>query len=125
MITGRVNLISLLLAASYLLAANAFAAVVTTGVNVHSYASTNVTTSAYVTLVASTPYTTCKVVVQDTSTKIIKLAVGSAGNEVDLATAPVSGMYVLPTCVPASSRISAKAVDASATTGYNILSFLP
>lgn len=89
-----------------------------------SYAVTNVTTSAYVTILASTPVPTSKMIICDTSTHILKLATGSAGNEVDLFTVPVNSCigYSLTTTVPAGTRFSLKAIDASATTGFNTVS---
>ncbi len=106
-------------------AGNAFGAAVTTGVNVFSYAGTNVTTSAYSTLVASTPYDVTKIELCDTSTKVLKIATGAASSEHDAFTVWVSGCVVLPAIIPAGTRLSIKAVDASATAGYNTLSFFP
>jgi hypothetical protein len=39
-------------------------------------------------------------------------------------TVQVSGCVIVPYYLPAGTRLSIKAVDASATTGYNTLSFL-
>lgn len=100
-------------------------AAVTNQVNVLSYASTNVTTGAYVQLIASTPIPTARIEILDTSGKILKLAVGAAGSEVDICSVPVSGSIVLPYYIPAGSAISIKAIDASATSGYNVLSLIP
>lgn len=111
--------------AASLLAAKSFAAVNTANVNVNVYASTNVTTGAYVTLFASTPITTSKLEILDTSGKILKLAVGAAGSEIDLCTVPVSGTVIVPTYIVAGTRISIKAIDASATTGYSVVSLVP
>ncbi len=106
-------------------AATSFGAVVTTGVNVHSYAGTNVTTSAYSTIVASTPYYVSKIQICDTSTKVVKFAIGAASSERDAFTVQVSGCVVLPYIIPAGSRLSAKAVDATASAGYNTIAFIP
>lgn len=103
----------------------AFAAANTTQVNVLSYASTNVTTGAYVTLVASSPVSAGRFQVCDTSTKLLKIATGAASSEIDAFTVQVSGCVIVPYYFPAGTRFSIKAVDASATTGYNTLSFLP
>lgn len=92
-------------------------------INVLAYATTNVTTSAYVTLVASIPACS-KIQILDTSGKILKLAIGAAGSEIDICTCPVTGSIVVPTYIPAGQRLSIKAIDASATTGYNAVSFL-
>lgn len=102
-----------------------FAAANTAQVNVLSYASTNVTTSAYVELVASSPISVSKLQVCDTSTKLLKIATGSAGSETDRFTVQVSGCVVVPYYFAPATRFSIKAVDASATTGYNTLSFIP
>ena len=122
---SRLVTLHVVIALSFLLGAKSFAANVTTGVNVFSYAGTNVTTSAYVTLVASTPYNVSKFQMCDTSTKILKFATGSAGNEVDLWTNTVSGCVLIPVAISAGSRIAVEAVDATASSGYNTLSFFP
>lgn len=96
----------------------------TTQVNVLSYSSTNVTTSAYVALVASTPISVSKLEVCDTSGKILKIASGQSGSELDLFSVQVSGCIVVPYYLPAGSRLSIKAIDATASSGYNVLSFL-
>lgn len=114
-----------LFAASLLGANFSFATVSTVNVNVLVYSSTNVTTGAYVTLVASTPTSVGKLEVCDTSGKILKLAVGVSGSEVDIASVPVSSCLIVPYYIVGGTRIAIKAVDASATTGYNLLSFIP
>ncbi len=101
-----------------------FAAANTARVNVLAYASTNVTTSSYVELVASSPITVSKLQICDTSTKLLKIATGAAGSETDICTVQVSGCVVVPYFITSGTRLSIKAIDASATTGYNTLSFL-
>lgn len=96
-----------------------------TRVNVHSYSSGTVTTSVYVTLIAATAVACNKLEIYDSSTKILKIALGSAGNEVDICSCPVSGIAVIPYYIPKGSRISIIAVDATASTGYNVLSLIP
>ena len=94
-------------------------------IDVHSYATTNVTTSAYVTLDASSPQSTSNLLIVDTSTQLMKLAVGAAGAEVDLCTFQGNGNPVLvPTFVTAGVRLSLKAISASATAGYCTVSYL-
>ena len=100
------------------------AAVNTSQVNVFSYSSTNVTTSAYVTLVSSTPIAVSKIQICDTSTKLLKIASGSAGNEIDLFTVQISGCVIIPIYLIPGLRLSIKAIDANATSGYNTLSFI-
>ncbi len=99
-------------------------AVNTDRVSVRSCASVNVTTSAYSTLIASTAISCSALGITDTSTKILKLAIGEAGAEIDICQCPVSGSVVIPYFIPAGTRISIKAIDANATTGYNITSVL-
>ena len=93
-------------------------------VNYLSYASTNVTTSAYVTLVASSPIDTGHLEVCDSSGKVLKLAIGPANSEVDIAAVPISGCIIINTFIPAGKRLSIKALDATASTGYNTVSFI-
>lgn len=114
---------SILLAAFF--AANAFSAPNTDRVKAHSYASGNVTTSAYTTLIASTAVAAGSLEVCDTSTKLLKLAVGADGVEVDFMTAGPSNCVVVRSYIAPGSRISIKAIDATASTGYNLLSLLP
>ena len=91
-----------------------------------SYAATNVTTGAYVTLVASTPIHVANLVVCDNSGHILKIAVGAAGSEVDLVSVPLNACMVIPVgpILKLGARLSIRAIDASATTGYNVVSFV-
>jgi len=82
-----------------------------------------VSTSAYTTLVSSTP-SFSKIQILDTSGKILKLAIGAVGSEVDICSCPLSSSIIVPIYVPAGQRLSIKAIDANATTGYNVVSFL-
>ncbi len=111
--------------AATLFAAKSFAAGSTVNVNTLAYASTNVTTSSYVQLVAASPMSVAKLQICDTSTKLLKLAIGAASSEVDICTVNISGCVIVPYYIPAGTRISIKAVDANATSGYNSLSFIP
>lgn len=104
---------------------SAIAAPYTAQVHVHSYATTNVTTGAYVQLVAAAPISCAKLEICDTSGKLLKLATGAAGSERDIATVAANACIVVPYFVPVGTRISIEAIDASATTGYNLLSFVP
>jgi hypothetical protein len=99
-------------------------AVNTDQVSVHAYGSGNVTTSAYTTLIAATAVSCGRIAISDTSTKLLKLAIGDADSEIDICQCPVSGIVVIPVYIPAGSRISIKAIDATATTGYNVVSLL-
>lgn len=108
-----------------LICSTVYAAVDTTLVNVLSYAGTNVTTSAYVTLVSSTPISVGRLQICDTSTQVLKIASGSSGNEQDLvAIGGVAGCVTIAEYIPAGVRLSIKAISASATTGFNTVSFL-
>jgi hypothetical protein len=111
----------LLLITSLLFSVSSFAS------NVASlaYASTNVTTSAYVTFVASTPIPTTKIVVCDTSAVLLKMAIGAAGFEVDLLLNPISSCFQfnLTQVIPAGTRISLKAISGTASTGFASVSF--
>lgn len=100
-------------------------AVNTSMVNVLSYSATNVSSSAYVTLFASTPTSVSKLEILDSSGQIMKIALGSAGNEMDICTAPVSGTILLPYFLPIGSRLSIRAVATSASTGYSVVSLIP
>ena len=94
-------------------------------VNSLSYASTNVTTSAYVVLIASTVTSCKKLEIVDSSTKLIKLATGATGSEVDICTAAISGTVIVDQYIPQGTQISIKAIDASATSGYIAVSLIP
>ncbi len=102
-----------------------FAAANTSQVNVLSYSGTNVSTSAYTLLIASTSITASKLQICDTSTKILKVAIGAAGSEKDIVSVPVSSCVVVPYLIPAGSILSIKAIDATASSGYNVVSLLP
>lgn len=93
-------------------------------VNVFSYSTTNVTTSAYVTLLNSTPIAVSKLQIGDSSGEQLKLAVGLAGQEVDICTVPVNGSLVVPIYLIAGQRLSIKSISATASNGYNTVTFL-
>lgn len=92
-----------------------------------SYAGTNVTTAAYVTFVASTPIYASRLMLCDSSGQILKIATGATAAEVDYLLAPLSGCQTvqLPTTLPSGTRLSLRAISASATTGFIAVSFLP
>lgn len=80
--------------------------------------STNITTSAYVQLIAAVGTGINQIEVYNPTTKVLILAVGAAGSEVDLC-------YLFPTAVKEThrvwieggKRISVKADASNATTG--------
>jgi hypothetical protein len=82
------------------------------------YSSVNVTTAAYVQLVAATTYSMKNLRFFDSSGSCMILAIGAAGLEVDTLYIPPggSGTPFLVT-IPAGTRISLKALDTSATSG--------
>lgn len=87
------------------------------------YSSTPITTIAYVQLVASTSNATNSIHIFDSSGQAMVLALGGAGSEVDmLYVQPGGDTYALN--IPASTRVSYKALSGNATIGYLTMSFL-
>jgi hypothetical protein len=84
----------------------------------NNYASTAVTTSAYVQLIASTGSALTRVYLQNTSGSIIKLATGAGGAEVDKLYVGPGSSGVFDITIPASTRVSMEALDATASVGY-------
>jgi len=83
----------------------------------NAYATTNVTTAAYVQVISSVSYATNQVQIQDTSGQIMILALGAPGSEVDTWLIPSTFAGTVNVNIPAGSRVSLKAKTASATTG--------
>lgn len=90
----------------------------------NDYTSTNVLTSAYVQLVASTTDIINKIYVTDSSAQTLKIAVGAAASEVDQFYIAPNFTGVIDLYIPASSRISIKSVSATANTGQLLLSLI-
>jgi hypothetical protein len=87
------------------------------------YSSTNITTSAYVQLVASTSNVVNTVHIFDSSGQAMIFAVGGSGSEVIQVYVPPGGdTFTLH--IPAGSRIAYKALTATASAGYLLMSFL-
>ena len=84
------------------------------------YSTTNITTTAYVQLVASTTLATNYVDIFDSSGQAMILAVGAPGSEVIQAYIPPGGDE-FSLAIPAGSRIAYKALTGNATTGYLLL----
>ncbi len=82
------------------------------------YSSTNVTTAAYVQLIASTANAVNTMCVSDSSGSIMIIATGGAGVEVNRLYLPGGGSGCFNVNVAASTRISLKALDATASSGY-------
>ena len=89
----------------------------------NAYVSTNITTGAYVQLVASTTTATNSIEIYDTSGQILYLATGGVGSEVNLLIIPQGGNGLIPVAIPAGTRISAKAITATANSGYLDIDF--
>lgn len=87
------------------------------------YSSTNITTSAYVQLVASTSNAINSIHIFDSSGQAMILAIGGSGSEVNQLYVPPGG-DTFTFNIPAGTRISYKALSANATTGYLLMSFL-
>lgn len=84
----------------------------------NNYSTTNVTTAAYVQLVASTANNINRLWIFDSSGQDLVLAVGAAAAEVDqIQISPGGWDSSVDLFIPSGSRISIKAVSASATSG--------
>jgi len=91
----------------------------------NNYVSTNVTTSAYTQITASTTGAINRLYIADTSGSAIILATGAAGSEVDqLYIGPGGSDAPYELTIPTSTRISIKALDVNATSGQFILTAL-
>lgn len=90
-----------------------------------NYSSTNVTTSAYTQITASTSGAINRLYIADTSGSALIIAVGGAGSENDqLYVGPGGSDAPYELNVPSGSRLSIKALDANATSGRLILTAL-
>lgn len=87
-------------------------------IELHDYASVNVTTGAYVELIASTVAEAVQLEITDTSTQLLVLAFGAAASEVDTLYIPPGGNGLVNIVVPIGTRLSIKAISGNATTGY-------
>lgn len=83
----------------------------------NDYSSVNVTTSAYVELIASTSNAYKEVEIFDSSGQTLKLAFGAAASEIDKILVFPGGNSRIKLAVPAATRISIKAVSATASVG--------
>lgn len=81
------------------------------------YSSTNVTTGAWVELVASTPSAISVLEIYDSSTQTLEIGIGAAAAEVAKIYIIPGGNRQVPLLIPAASRISVRAVSATASTG--------
>lgn len=90
----------------------------------NDYTSTNVTTAAYVQLIASTSDTTNELYIFDSSGQTLFLAVGAAASEVNKAYIVPGGNGILHLNIPSDSRVSVKAVSGTASAGELNITFL-
>jgi len=94
---------------------------------VHSFGSTNVTTSAWVEIIASMTKPASAVEIYNGSGRILELSKGDlgeeTGNEIEYYIIPGGSSILLPIEFANGDRISAKAVSANATADYLILNF--
>ena len=97
----------------------------TSQILVVNYATTAITTSAYTQLVLATPISVSKIQISDSSTYIVKLAIGAAGSEVDICTNAISATTIVPIYIPVGTRLSVKSVNqTSISSGYLTVSLV-
>lgn len=90
----------------------------------HNYQSTNVTTTAYVTLIASTSEQINELQIFDSSGKTLVIAVGGVGSEVDQIYVFPGGNGNTNLKIAALSRVSVKAISGDAVKGELTINFL-
>lgn len=89
----------------------------------NDYSSVNVTTGAYVQLIASTSNTYKEIEIFDSSGETLKIAYGAAASEVDQFLVVPGGNGRIRFNVPTATRISIRAVSATANTGEISVNF--
>jgi hypothetical protein len=89
----------------------------------NDYTSTAITTSGYVQLVASTTSLTSEIEIFDSSGQTLALAVGGVGSEVNQIYIFPGGNGRIPLAIPAGSRVSLKAISATANAGELDINF--
>ncbi len=89
----------------------------------HSYVSTNVTTSAWVALSTTVPAAATTMEVFDSSGRIMKYSIDAGVTELKFYGLPGGMEELIPVEWSKGSTISIKAVDASATVGYLVINF--
>lgn len=87
------------------------------------YSVTNVTTAAFVQLIASTVSVCTEIEIFDSSGQLLRLAIGAAAAETDLLYVFPGGNGRVPCVINASSRISIRAVTATANVGFIAINF--
>lgn len=88
------------------------------------YSTTNVTTAAYTQLIASTSNTINQLYIFDSSGQTLVIATGAAASEVDQAYIVPGGNGILNLTIASGTRVSVKAVSATATSGELNITFL-
>lgn len=90
--------------------------------------STNITTSAYVTLSAAIPINTAKISVLNTTSSVIKLAYGVSGSETDFVAILPSSQLVIEvplTFFSSGQRLALEALNTTASSGFVAVSLFP
>lgn len=90
----------------------------------NDYSSVNVTTAAYVQLIASLADSVTALHIFDSSGQTLVLATGAAAAEVNQIYIPPGGNDLIPLTIAAGTRVSIKAVSATASAGELDISFL-
>lgn len=89
----------------------------------NDYTSTSVTTSVYVQLVASLAAACTEIEIFDSSGQTLVLATGAASSESDKVYVIPGGNGRIPLAIAASTRVSIKAVSATASAGEIVINF--
>lgn len=89
----------------------------------NDYTSTSVTTSAYVQLVASLTSACTEIEIFDSSGQTLVLATGASSSEVEKIYITPGGNGRIPLAIAASTRVSIKAVSATASAGEIVINF--
>ena len=87
------------------------------------YTLTNVTTGAYVELIASTSDKVQYMELFDSSGQTLKIAIGGAGSEVDKFIIFPGGNNKIIVDIPAGSRVAIRALSATANAGESSINF--
>lgn len=84
----------------------------------HDYVATNVTTAAWVELIDEWPEASTAIEFFDTSGRVIKIATGAPGSEVEVPYQIFpGGSGVVPIQISKGQRVAIRAVDATASVG--------
>lgn len=91
------------------------------------YSVTNVTSGAWVELIASTPAEIQAITLFDSSGRTLELGLGAAASETRLMIVPPGGIDgIIPILIPVGSRLSIRAISATASAGeIDITGFAP